>query len=163
MIKHATASTYVFGKQPGGWRLGLVTHPLFGRLTLPGGHVEPDESAAEAALREVTEESGLAVTLLPAPAAPLPAEVAAVRVPVPSPWWILEQPCPSDNHLAKPHRHIDHLYVARAVRPEPVTVPGHPFGWYRRGELPGLGLFPDTRLLADYLFGQIPALTGEAG
>ncbi|MGH3819549.1 MAG: NUDIX domain-containing protein [Pseudonocardiaceae bacterium] len=36
-----------------------------GRWT--GGHVEPDENRAEAALREVAEETGLAARLLPGP------------------------------------------------------------------------------------------------
>ncbi|MGH3820933.1 MAG: NUDIX domain-containing protein, partial [Pseudonocardiaceae bacterium] len=37
------------------------------RWMLPGGHVEPDENPAEAALREVTEETGLTARLLPGP------------------------------------------------------------------------------------------------
>ncbi len=37
--------------------------PLAGLWTFPGGHVEPGESVADALLREVLEETGLAVTL----------------------------------------------------------------------------------------------------
>jgi 8-oxo-dGTP pyrophosphatase MutT (NUDIX family) len=161
-LKHATASTYVFGRLPGGWRIGLIAHPLFGLLTLPGGHVEPDESPPQAALREVAEESGLAVTLVRAQAAPLPDGLSAVRELVEQPWWILEQPVPTgDNHLAGPHAHVDYQYVALAVSPEPVSEPAHPFSWHDAADLPRLELFPDTRLLATALFARIEGLAQE--
>lgn len=154
-MKHSTASTFVFGRLPAGWRLGLILHPLFGRLMIPGGHVEADESPPQAALREVAEESGLRVRLAAAPAPPLPEAVAAARRRVEPPWWILEQPVPSDNHLAERHMHVDHLYVAVARDPEPVTEPAHPFGWHAAADLAGLSMFPDTRLLAAVLFDSI--------
>ena len=49
-----------------GERVCLVDHVKLGRRLQPGGHVEPDdESPAEAALREVREETGLEVRLHP--------------------------------------------------------------------------------------------------
>ena len=57
--KHPTSSVFVFRRTPPGWRLGLIRHPRFGRMMIPGGHVEPEESQSEAALREVAEETGL--------------------------------------------------------------------------------------------------------
>jgi 8-oxo-dGTP pyrophosphatase MutT (NUDIX family) len=154
-IKHATASTFVFGRLPSGWRIGLILHPIFGRLMIPGGHVEPSESAPEAALREVAEETGLSVSFAPAPAAPTPAELTAHRRLVGQPWWILEQPVEHDNHVAEPHFHLDHLYVATASETEPRTEPAHPFGWYELADLPELRMFSDTRLLAAMLFAEI--------
>jgi 8-oxo-dGTP pyrophosphatase MutT (NUDIX family) len=147
-VKHATASTFVFSQGPAGWRVGLITHPRFGVVTIPGGHVEGDETPPEAALREMREESGLAVRLIPAPAAPLPDGMRGVRPVVAPPWWILEQPVPADGSLAGPHIHVDFLYVAVADDPEPVTTPAHPFGWHHAADLAGLDMFPDTRLLA---------------
>ena len=63
MVKHATSSTYVFGRSagpefrptaldgpefrtagPDAWRLGLIIHPLFRRPMVPGGHVEDRKS-----------------------------------------------------------------------------------------------------------------------
>ncbi|MGH3913779.1 MAG: NUDIX domain-containing protein, partial [Pseudonocardiaceae bacterium] len=61
MIKHATASVFVFREFPEGWRLGLVEQPRLRRHRIVGGHVELDETQAEAAVREATEESGLQV------------------------------------------------------------------------------------------------------
>lgn len=161
-VKHATASTFVFCRLAAGWHVGLIVHPLFGRLMIPGGHVEPDETPAEAARREVAEESGLLIWLAAAPAAPVPAGLPALRAVVQPPWWIVEQPVPADNHLAEPHVHVDHLYVAVAEGPEPVTPPRHPFGWYPADALAGLRMFADTRLLAASLFGDIERVAALA-
>ncbi len=49
---------------PGVARFVLVQRrnpPLAGEWSIPGGHVEPGESLAEAAAREAAEETGLAV------------------------------------------------------------------------------------------------------
>jgi len=89
------------------------------------------------------------VQLVDAPAAALPDGFLPSRVA--PPWWIVEHPVPADNHLAEPHVHIDHLYVAEARGSEPVTEPAHPFGWYAAGDLPGLVMFDDSRVLASAL------------
>jgi len=68
-IKHATAGAFVFAHVDGEWKLGLIEHPRLRRLMIPGGHVEGDEHCAQAAVREVAEETGLRVRLLPTPAA----------------------------------------------------------------------------------------------
>jgi 8-oxo-dGTP pyrophosphatase MutT (NUDIX family) len=160
-IKHVTASTFVFSKLDDDWRLGLILHPLFGRLMIPGGHVEFNESAPETARREVAEETGLAITILPAPSVPVPEAVTELGRLVNPPWWILEQPVDSDNHLAEPHIHVDHIYVAIANLAEPLTHPAHPFSWHALSELPMLNMFPDTRALAAMLFGEIESLASQ--
>ncbi|MBI1759045.1 MAG: NUDIX domain-containing protein [Actinobacteria bacterium] len=124
-VKHATAGAFVFSHLDGRWRLGLVEHPRLGRRMIPGGHVEDDETQAQAALREVEEESGLVVRLIDPPGAPLPAGFPHPQVA--SPWWITEVHGPADNHLDVPHVHVDHQYVAVADDPRPVTVAVHPF------------------------------------
>lgn len=51
---------------PGAARFVLVKRrnpPLAGEWSIPGGHLEPGESLAEAAVREVAEETGLAVSV----------------------------------------------------------------------------------------------------
>lgn len=154
VIKHATAGAFVFCRfSDDAWRLGLIEHPLLGRWMVPGGHVENDECQAQAAVREVEEESGLTgVRLLETPAPPLPEGFPPALVRVPLPWWIIEQQVPADNHLARPHMHVDHHFVAMVDDPEPASAPAHPFAWYTADQMSELPMFEDTKLLATMLF-----------
>jgi 8-oxo-dGTP pyrophosphatase MutT (NUDIX family) len=161
VVKHATASVFVLCQFPGGWRLGLVEHPRFARLMMPGGHVEAAESQAEAAVREVGEEAGLPVRLVGPPAPPLPPGYRPPRVA--QPWWIVEYHVPPDGHLAAAHVHVDHLYVAVADQPRPVSEPGHPFGWYSASDLPGLTMFDDARILAAAVLASLDGGTDGTG
>jgi 8-oxo-dGTP pyrophosphatase MutT (NUDIX family) len=158
-IKHATASTFVFSQLGGEWRLGLILHPIFGKLMIPGGHVEPDETAPEAARREVAEETGLAVDFVPAQVADLPVAVRATRKQVSPPWWILQQPVERDNHTAEFHYHVDHIYVAVARVAESLSHPAHPFSWHTSAQLAELNMFADSRHLASALFSDIATLS----
>jgi 8-oxo-dGTP pyrophosphatase MutT (NUDIX family) len=117
--KHGTASTFVFHRFPDGWKLALIEHPRLEKTMAPGGHVESTESQDEAALREVTEETGLRVRLIHPPAPPLPAGYRPRQVA--QPWWIDEVPVPADSHANTEHLHVDHLYVAVAPRPDQPT------------------------------------------
>jgi 8-oxo-dGTP pyrophosphatase MutT (NUDIX family) len=159
--KHPTSSVFVFRRNGEGWRLGLIEHPRFGRMMVPGGHVEPEESQAEAALREVAEEAGLAVRLVSPPAAPLPGGYRERRVALP--WWIVEYQVPRDNHLDEAHVHIDHLYVALADGGPTVGQPAHPFGWYAAADLPGLHMFDDARIMALALLSGLPGPSAPDG
>ena len=153
MIKHATSSTFVFCELAVGWRLGLIEHPRLGKRMVVGGHVERDETQAEAALREAVEESGREVRLLACPSLALPPGYPHERVP--APWWITEVMVPADNHLDEPHIHVDHQYVAIADSPDPVSCPVHPFAWYAEDDLHRLPMFADTLALAVALFPRI--------
>jgi 8-oxo-dGTP pyrophosphatase MutT (NUDIX family) len=160
-IKHPTASTFVFSRPARDWQLCLVLHPVFGRLMIPGGHVEPNETPPEAALREVAEETGLAVSLVRRPGLAAPGGVAASGRLVSAPWWIMQQPLDRDNQLAEPHFHVDHLYVAIATVAESLTHPAHPVSWHHLDELGELNMFTDTRMFASVLFEQIDALAAD--
>ncbi len=128
---------------------------------LPGGHVEPHENPAEAALREVHEETGLAATLVLPYAGIVPDYPADVRVPVPL--WITEQTVPPESRLPSPHIHVDHLYLALAQAAAPAADPELPFRWYAADDLAALDTFPDTRGGASHLFPLIGALASPLG
>ncbi len=163
-VKHPTSSVFVFRRFTDGWRTGLIRHPRLHKMMIPGGHVEPGESAAEAALREVAEETGLAVTLVSPPAAPVPHGYRGRRVALP--WWMAEYQVKPDNHLDVAHIHVDHLYVALADGTPPPAAgaglpgPAHPFGWYAAGDLPGLDMYDDARLLARLLLAGLADADG---
>lgn len=159
MIKHGTASTFVFAVVDGGWKLGLIEHPRLGMAMIPGGHVEDDETAAHAAWREVREEAGLVVRPLAPPAARTP---RGYPHPVmDQPWWVAELRVPRDNHLAEDHVHVDHVFVAVADSTVPVVAPEHPFTWMTEEEVVRSGsVFEDTKILAKELFAQIDELAG---
>jgi len=87
---------------------------------------------------------------------PLPAGYPHPRVA--QPWWINEMSVPADNHLAEPHIHIDHQYVAVADDPTPRVAGVHAFAWHGEDELADLPMFEDTKLLAKVLFSCIEGI-----
>jgi 8-oxo-dGTP diphosphatase len=104
-MRHFTASAVVFDDAG---RVLLVHHNKLGRWLYPGGHVEPDEDPAQAAIREVREETGVGVQLISGPLFAHPAVTVHVL-----PYAILEMPV-SDSRIG-PRRHIDMVYVAHAT------------------------------------------------
>jgi len=117
--RHLTASMVVFD----GPQVLLVHHNATGKWVFPGGHVDAGETPAEAALREVREETGLIAVIQ---------RQQLVHVPGqrwhPSPWVTAEIPAPAKpvrpGKPAEPaHTHIDLLFVGTADSSLPVTVP----------------------------------------
>jgi 8-oxo-dGTP pyrophosphatase MutT (NUDIX family) len=98
---HITASCYVV--DPDG-RLLLHHHRRLGRWLQMGGHVEPDESIAEAALREGREESGLADLTIDGRI--LDVDVHAI-------------PASNGDPL---HHHFDVRYIARTAAPYSISM-----------------------------------------
>ncbi len=156
-VKHATASVFLFARAESAWRVGLIRHPRLGKWMLPGGHVEPDENPAEAALREVAEETGLAARLLPGPGLDEPD--AADEPSVIAPLWIVEQQVPAERREPEPHVHVDHLYLAVTLATPPDPGAELPFAWYAADQLNALDMFGDTRARVAYLLDRIDALT----
>jgi A/G-specific adenine glycosylase len=133
-----------------GGRVLLVAQPGAGTLALPGGKLEPGESAQAAALRELREETGIVV-------APERLIDLALRVELPGglsllPFAVVEPPRPSvQGELRRRWIDVERLgrertapAVARSVHRAlarvgvPQEVPESLFGWWesRRDELP---------------------------
>jgi 8-oxo-dGTP pyrophosphatase MutT (NUDIX family) len=155
--KHSTASVYVISEGGGTRRIALVNHPHFGRWTVPGGHVEEHENQAEAALREVREETGLEVRLRVPPGVK-PLQEGVVSVPIPH--RIMEYTIPGDRQ-PWPHVHVDHIYIAEVIG---TGQPAEDLGvaWFGADELPALRMFEDSRALALSLLNGDGALSDAA-
>lgn len=105
MLRHFTVTGFV--AQDG--RTALHWHRL-GRWLPPGGHIEPDEDPLEAVLREVREEIGLDVEVLPT--APAFRYDGPHQLPVPATIAIYDL-VDGDRQVREHHQHIDLVYFTR--------------------------------------------------
>jgi 8-oxo-dGTP diphosphatase len=105
-VRHFTASALVFDAELA--HVLLVHHNKVGKWLYPGGHVEPHQTPAEAAVRETEEETGIRATIIDGPAFTHPG-ITAHAVP----YAILEMPV-ADSEIGE-HQHIDFVYVLRAM------------------------------------------------
>jgi 8-oxo-dGTP diphosphatase len=103
-IRHFTASAVVLDDED---RVLLVHHNKLGKWLYPGGHVDENETPAEAAVREVVEETGIRAAVL----GETGFAHTAVTGHVP-PWAIIEMDV-TDSKVGA-HRHIDFVYVCYA-------------------------------------------------
>ena len=115
MIRHFTSTAFVARPDA----VLLHWHPKVRAWLPPGGHVEAGEDPVQTVLREVREEIGVPVSLLPTSPRPEAGGVTQIQVPV----TILEEDIADPD--TGPHRHIDLIYFA---------VPAHgafdaPHGW----------------------------------
>lgn len=104
--RHYTASALVFGSDG---RLLLIHHVKSGLWLPPGGHIEPGEAPAEAAVREVHEETGVDAEIISGSLFNHPAVITHI-----APFAIIE--ATAADPVNGPHQHIDFLYVCRAAR-----------------------------------------------
>ncbi len=151
MRKHFTATAFVVR----GDATLLHWHKRIGQWMPPGGHIEADEEPAEAALREVREETGLVCEVV----ATSPEHAFAQPQQLPAPYAILLEDIPGPS---EPHKHIDLIYFVRPVdgaehgpvddptlrwvseavlRDDPPMDPGLP-------DAPAAGVPEDVRVLA---------------
>lgn len=129
-------------------RILLVLHPKMGVWLGPGGHVEPGETADEAAIREVREETGLDVVLLGA-RDPALDDAAHGVVCLPQPYVILKEQI---HDPRDPHVHLDHIYCALPSA-DPVGRAGeHEVRYFAEAELAALPMFDNFRALLARVF-----------
>lgn len=93
----------------------------------PGGHIEENEDPVEAVLREVEEETGLRVAIIPT-ARPF-AYTSPVQLPAPAAMAMYD--IPRDGQYGGPHQHIDLIYFTRALTSDPqLPDDGKDWAWF---------------------------------
>ena len=124
MKKHFTATAFVVR----GDATLLHWHKRLGQWMPPGGHIEPDEEPAEAALREVMEETGLACEVIPIGEChdfTYPQQLA-------SPYTVLLEDIPGPG---EPHQHIDLIYFVRPLPDGHAPASDPTLRWVTEAEL----------------------------
>lgn len=93
----------------------------------PGGHVEPNEDPVQAVLREVHEETGLRVEIIPT--GPRFAYSSPPQLPAPAAMAVYD--IPRDGQHPGPHQHIDLIYFTRALEADPaLPEDGKDWAWF---------------------------------
>ena len=110
MYKQFTVSVIVFKELKQDAQVLMIHHRKFDRWMIPGGHVESSENPAEAAVREVLEETGINAHLISFLHKPLLVKDAEW---LPAPEYLYQQLIPASKKEG-PHYHIDMTYVAVA-------------------------------------------------
>lgn len=132
MKKHFTATAYVLYED----KFLLHIHPKIGKWLPPGGHIEPNETPIEAVKREVLEETGLNVEIIPQ-----------------ENLWIDDENAKSFHRpflclleevlFPYPHQHIDLIYLAKPT--ESSSLKNNEFHWLTLQEVNQLSnIYPDT-------------------
>jgi len=112
MRRHFTATAFVVHEG----RTLLHWHRKLGQWMPPGGHLLPAEDPATGALREVREETGLGVELLPL----TPVFDFAYPRQLPAPHTVLVEDSPE---AGEPHQHIDFIYFSRSLDDDAARPP----------------------------------------
>jgi ADP-ribose pyrophosphatase YjhB (NUDIX family) len=131
-IKHFTATTFVVNKG----RVLLHLHKKLGVWLPVGGHIEPNELPQEAALREISEEAGLAA-VLNSPDKDLALGDAQQLI---RPMHIILE------NIAPGHQHIDMIYYATAESDDLNPEDGETadLGWFSVEEVEKLEKIPQN-------------------
>lgn len=127
-----TATTFVV------WQGGVLLHKhkKLGRWFPCGGHIEKDELPDEAAVREVLEESGVAVAL-----------VGERALPIHEPRQLIRPRGVQLETISPGHEHIDLIYFARPLSDYDGTLLAEDstLGWYSVDALSRLELTEEIR------------------
>lgn len=114
MIRHFTSTGLVIHDES----VLLIEHVKLGWWMPPGGHIDPNEDPAQAVIREVREETGLACEIV----SDEHFNYASDSVnSIARPFTILVEDIPEKDGTT--HQHIDFIYLLRPVSDPAALVP----------------------------------------
>lgn len=150
--QHLAAGCVVLN--PDKTKILVIFHKKLRKWLIPGGHVDPHEAPHEAAVREVREETGVAVTLVPTPS-DLPEYDNGVERSLPLPLAVLREVIGVHGDTPA-HTHVDFIYLAEAA--ESTLSPAHTevadVRWVTLRELKAMDTFESIQRLAGMLLAQ---------
>ncbi len=121
----------------------LHLHRKLDKWLPPGGHIEPEELPDDAAVREVREESGLAVELVGERGIATDYPDQPVQLVVPAGIQL--------ERIAPGHEHIDLVYFAsvREVSSPSLPRPAEEFRWFGQDDLDSIPFTDQVRAWCD--------------
>lgn len=123
-------------------RVLLLWHRKLQKWLPPGGHVDADELPDDAAVREVREETGLAVEL-----------VGDRGVPVDRPFQLVRPAGIQLEDITPGHQHVDLIYFARPRDGSTVNLVGNheseAIRWFALADMEPSGVLEEIRLWAE--------------
>lgn len=135
-----TASAYIVNDQ----KVLLVLHKKLDNWVPPGGHIELNEDAEEALMREISEETGLDVKILSAPLPEVPDATGMKFLPVPVYFDI--------HKFNEDHRHMNLVYFGVSSSDNAILAPKehHSLHWFTAEELddPSWKIWPSIKFYA---------------
>ena len=156
MKKEFTATVFLIENQ----KVLLIYHPKLQKWLPPGGHIEPNETPAEAARREVLEETGFEIEFYLQ-------ENIFISHPnaksIERPYYCLLENIPHYGNTPA-HQHVDFIYVGKPLHrieqteqaPKEASSSHLPYRWFSWKELtelePGTEIFQDTLEVISHLY-----------
>ena len=137
-MNHYCASAFIIN--PYDKKILLVKHADYDKWLQPGGHIEPNETPEDAAVREVYEETGIKIKLL---GERFPREDDFIRP--------LGVQC---NRKKDGNRFIDIIYAAvpnNSNKELKINEESIEAGWFSRNELERMPVFTDVKITMDYI------------
>jgi 8-oxo-dGTP pyrophosphatase MutT (NUDIX family) len=146
MKKEFTASVYLIDNQ----KVLLIYHYKLQKWLPPGGHVEANETPAEAARREVREETGLEIEFISQENLQIDCWNAKS---IERPYLCLLEDIPSYQNIPA-HQHVDFIYIAKPI--EECHSPAFSSRWFSWNDLqsllPDKEIFNETLQVIEHLF-----------
>jgi 8-oxo-dGTP pyrophosphatase MutT (NUDIX family) len=131
----------------------LIWHRKLKKWLQPGGHLDEGELPHEGALREVSEEVGLAPRIVETGVQLGMSPSNQEELQVPTPYTVFREVIPETPKEAE-HIHIDLLFVMEHERVQPQVLSERELakaGWFTREEVEQLDTFESVRMLAGQL------------